>query len=477
MAINYLSSFNSGELSEKMNGRASLEIYRNGCRLLENFYALPQGGVERRAGTKFLAQTKNDTAIRLLPFKFSADQSYALEFGNEYCRAYEADGTATDVTGTIPYALANVRQLQYAQRYDLMFLVNGVDPVQTLSRLTTTPTFSMAEFDWTYPPLLDENEEDVWISATATTGTGITLNSWSDSAGSVAEDLWDAGHVGSYWRIRHERSLDVLDEPLVQSISEQLSATGDGTITIDVSFTDWKLTTGGTWNGYVELQQSLDGGTTWDRLSVVGDTTGTASKNFEVSSETPAGANTILRVSWIREAGGGNFDYNLYADSPYIEGLVKITGFTDAHTVTADVINDLASTDTTTRWSEGAFSDYRGHPRTVTFHEDRLWFCGTEFEPATIYASVSGDYFNFLQGTQVDSSIRRVPESPELAEWMVSKKVIRLGTSGGAMTIQSVDERENINVDTINTPSQSEYGSEYIQALLTNDVVVYVQKN
>ena len=48
MAINYTTSFNTGELSDNMDARTDLEIYRKGCKLLENFYILPQGGVERR---------------------------------------------------------------------------------------------------------------------------------------------------------------------------------------------------------------------------------------------------------------------------------------------------------------------------------------------------------------------------------------------------------------------------------------------
>jgi len=458
MAINYLSGFNTGELSEKMNGRTDLDVYRNGCRRLENFYALPQGGVERRTGTRYIAQTKNNSKARLVPFSFSAAQSYAVEFGEQYARFYDKDGTvASDVV--TPYSVDNVRDLQYAQRYDLLFLVNGVDPVQKLSRTTISPTFTFEELEWEYPPMLEENDTDVTITPSGTTGS-VTLT--------ASADTFVSDHVGSYWRIRHERTA------AQQSITGSLGSTGAGA-SIDLSFSDWKLTTGGTWNGLVELQKSTDGGSTWDKLAIVGDTTGVTARNFQANSEMPEDKNTLLRIYFTRSIG--TLEYNLYAESPYIEGLAKVTAYSSATSVTADVINTLASTDATKFWTEGAFSDYRGHPRTVLFHEDRLWFCGTDYEPATIYASVSGDYFNFLQGTLADSSIRRVPESPEPAEWMASKKQIFLGTAGGAMTIQSVDDRENINVDTISTPSQSEYGADYIQAVRTNDVVVYVQKN
>ncbi len=458
MAIDYHSSFNTGEISEKMNGRTDLDIYRNACRRLNNFYALPQGGVERRTGTRFIAQTKNNTKARLLPFTFSADQSYAIEFGEQYARFYDKDGTVSSDVVT-PYSVDNVRDLQYAQRYDLLFLVNGVDPVQKLSRTAVAPTFTFEELEWEYPPLLAENTEATTITPSGTTGS-ITLT--------ASASTFNAGHIGSYWRIRHERTA------AQQSVTGSITVTGAGTA-IDMSFSDWQLTTGGTWNGLVELQRSTDGEVTWEKYSVIGDTRNVAAKNFSTASELPEDKNTSLRV--YITITSGTFEYNLYADSPYIEGLVKVTAFASATSVTATVINDLAATTATKFWTEGAFSDYRGHPRTVLFHQDRLWFCGTNFEPATIYASASGDYFNFLQGTQADSSIRRVPESPEPAEWMASKKQIFLGTAGGAMTIQSVDPRENINVDTISTPSQSEYGSQYIQAVRTNDVVVYVQKN
>jgi len=57
MVNNYQASFNSGELSRKMDGRTDLGVYRNGCRSLQNFYVMPQGGVERRTGTEFVDET------------------------------------------------------------------------------------------------------------------------------------------------------------------------------------------------------------------------------------------------------------------------------------------------------------------------------------------------------------------------------------------------------------------------------------
>ena len=86
MAISYIQAFNSGELSRKMDGRSDLEMYKTGCRDLDNFYVLSQGGVERRSGTEFIAKTKGvssagDKAVKLIPFDFSADTNYIVEVG------------------------------------------------------------------------------------------------------------------------------------------------------------------------------------------------------------------------------------------------------------------------------------------------------------------------------------------------------------------------------------------------------------
>ena len=85
-----LSNFTSGEWSPKMNGRVDLEKYFNACEKLENFVLFPQGGVERRGGTRFINEVKtNSSAVRLVNFEFSVSQAYVLEFGNNYIRVYK----------------------------------------------------------------------------------------------------------------------------------------------------------------------------------------------------------------------------------------------------------------------------------------------------------------------------------------------------------------------------------------------------
>jgi len=82
-------AFDSGKYSPRMDGRVDTEGYRNACKRLENFIVFPQGGAITRSGSKFVANTKNNGAARLIPFVISTISAYVLEFGNEYIRFYK----------------------------------------------------------------------------------------------------------------------------------------------------------------------------------------------------------------------------------------------------------------------------------------------------------------------------------------------------------------------------------------------------
>jgi len=54
MAKTIITSFNTGEISPKIEARVDLEKYSSGCLRLENMIPTKYGGVERRPGTKFV---------------------------------------------------------------------------------------------------------------------------------------------------------------------------------------------------------------------------------------------------------------------------------------------------------------------------------------------------------------------------------------------------------------------------------------
>jgi hypothetical protein len=83
------SSFKAGEVSPRMEGRVTLDTYREGLADMTNLLVLPQGGVTRRPGTEYLGEIKNSAqAARLIPFQFKTTDTYILEFGNQTMRGF-----------------------------------------------------------------------------------------------------------------------------------------------------------------------------------------------------------------------------------------------------------------------------------------------------------------------------------------------------------------------------------------------------
>lgn len=93
-------SFNAGELSELLSAREDLSKYHSGCSIMENFFPLPQGAAQKRPGTVYVAESKNNTKIRLLPFEYSTEQSYVSELGNQYARFFTSNDVIYKTYGT-----------------------------------------------------------------------------------------------------------------------------------------------------------------------------------------------------------------------------------------------------------------------------------------------------------------------------------------------------------------------------------------
>ena len=84
-----LSTFTAGEISPRLEGRVSIEKYREGLADLTNMVVQPHGGVTRRPGTEYLGEVKDSSvATRLIPFEFKTSDTYILEFGDQYMRVF-----------------------------------------------------------------------------------------------------------------------------------------------------------------------------------------------------------------------------------------------------------------------------------------------------------------------------------------------------------------------------------------------------
>jgi hypothetical protein len=90
-----LLNFSKGEISPELEARFDLSAYQVGLRRALNVKIRRTGGVSKRMGTRFVAETLSSTA-RLFPFQFSDEQGYALEFGQAYMRPLALGGAVLE---------------------------------------------------------------------------------------------------------------------------------------------------------------------------------------------------------------------------------------------------------------------------------------------------------------------------------------------------------------------------------------------
>lgn len=164
------------------------------------------------------------------------------------------------------------------------------------------------------------------------------------------------------------------------------------------------------------------------------------------------------------------------------DGYGKITGYTSATVVTWEILEDTNSGSSSTDWSLGAFSDTTGHPKCVSFFEQRLVFAGTTNQPQTLFFSRSGDYENFNDnrgGTISDSSAMIYTIASNQVNAITSIKATRtliVMTTGGEFTVTSGATEDPITPTNLNIRKQSSYGSAGVDALSIGNTTVFLQR-
>jgi hypothetical protein len=94
-SLHNTTSFSSGEWSPKVDARVDQAKYSAALRQCLNMMAYKSGGLTRRPGTQLMAPARiqntppgNNYAVRVMPFTFSPDTTFNLEFGHKYVRFY-----------------------------------------------------------------------------------------------------------------------------------------------------------------------------------------------------------------------------------------------------------------------------------------------------------------------------------------------------------------------------------------------------
>lgn len=199
-------SFSAGEMSPATFARVDLARYYTGLKTCRNFVVLPEGGVHNRSGTKLVAEVKDSSAFtRLIAFQYSTEQTYILEFGNQYIRFVSAGGQVVSGISAYeiasPYTTADLPDVKFTQSADVLTLVHPDYAPRELKRLgpiSWTLTEISFEPSISAPSGLtaaaraggtgDTTNYDYRITAVSSQSTG-SIESWPSNTATVAS--WD----------------------------------------------------------------------------------------------------------------------------------------------------------------------------------------------------------------------------------------------------------------------------------------------
>ena len=175
----FQTNFTAGELTPKLAGQVDFKKYNNGVEIMENMTVFTQGGASRRYGTRFVKEVKDSSKItRLIPFEFNIEQSYVLEFGDQYIRFYKDNGQITSSGSAYeiatPFTESMLYEIQFTQSADVMYIVHETLKPRKLSRTGHT-SWTLTEVEFQNGPYLDTNESSITFASSATgVGTGRT---------------------------------------------------------------------------------------------------------------------------------------------------------------------------------------------------------------------------------------------------------------------------------------------------------------
>ena len=445
-------SFAAGEISPEVANRVDLDKYNSAVLKARNCHIRPYGPIYKRPGMRFIVRTKySDKKSILVPFNgATANDDYLLEIGHQYIRVHK-NGQYLGVELATPFTENILSNLRFTQSADTLFIASGDYPVKKLVRYSDTNwVFSdFAISDLYYDIGIVESDEDNTVTPNGTSGS-VTLTS--------RDDLFTADMVGTSIMIKQE-------------VPTQEVTTSNGTTSAIYTGESWKIITHGTWTGTVTVQRSYDSNT-WETYRSY-----TGKNDFNPTESGSVSEGCYLRV--VCSISSGTCEASL-SRLPYSqEGTAKITGYTNAKSVTASVTKSFGTTSPSKVYSFGVWSPKFGYPKTIAFFQDRLCFGGSKAQPYMLWMSRSGDYANFsvekTSGTVTDDSAVAVGllsrKQFQIKHLLASTDLIIL-TAGNEWIISGSDV---VTPSNINAKMQTTRGCSDVEPISVGGRIVFVQ--
>jgi hypothetical protein len=371
--VDIQTNFSTGELDPLLRSRIDLQQYKNALAKATNVVVQPQGGIRRRPGLKYMAELPAAAAngVRLVPFEFSVADSYMLCFTDQRMYVFKDGVQITNINGsgnaylTTSITAAMLSSIVWTQSADTMILVQEDLQPQRLVRGATDASWTISTITFDSIPKYAFNlqvfEPGATLTPSAVSGNiTLTVSSAPSDTGSLQAATTSSVTLKSAASSTNDlfKGLCVVMTSGAQSGKARKITAYDGTTKVATVFPNW-------------------------------ETAPLAGDNYKV---VPFAAESV----------------NQYVNAQP-QGRARILEYVSDTEVRA--ITEYPFFDTTGRtagnWSvecfyEDVWSASKGWPRTVTFHEGRLYFGGSKSRPSTIWGSKIGIFYDFVPTEALD---------------------------------------------------------------------------
>lgn len=422
-------SFAGGEVSSRVANRLDLAKYPTAVARAENVCVETEGTLTRRPGTRMVTPVVDEAATgRLVPFAYEPGDNYDLVFNGTKLRFIRQGGVVLDAGVPYeiaqPYAEAELAPLAFCQVGNLVFLANGVNPPQVLTRVGHTDWSIAAYVSLNGPVKTINTDAGLTLQATAVSGSiSLTANT----------SRFTPGDVGAVIRI---------DEESYEAVP--LWTAGES------------ITTGA---------QRRHDGMVYEALDTATDGDDPPTHDFgDYRTNGAAG------IRW------------RYLHSGY--GFARITSVgsnpsTVAQATVTSRLPDSVVSAPTSKWWAGAWSDGEGWPDNVRLHNGRLVWCKGDF----VWMTRPGDFFDFHErpGYGADSGLSvRVtdPQGQRVdVRWVLSAKVLVIGAASAEWSLRGDSPFDAITVDNVRAIDEDTNGSAPHQPARADVGAVFIGKS
>ena len=408
---------------------------------------IAKGPVSLRVGStsgaeNYVAETSLGTGVHSLAF--TPTGNFFVRFSSRLSRPVTVDTVEVEAAGVmaipVPWDSDDLDNLRWDQSGDIIFVACADTQPQMIERRSVN-SWSVVKYEPDDGPFRVENVTATTIAASAITGS-VTLT--------ASSPLFRTGHIGALYSITSEG----------QRVESNISAQNTFTNAIRITGVDssrvFTIILEGTWSATVTLQRSLEADDgPWEDVTSVSWTANTTETYDDGLDNQIAwyriGVKTGQYTSGTVEAA---LDYSLGG----ITGIVRITAYSSALSVTADVLRDLGGTDATAIWAESDWSDYRGWPTAVALHESRLWWAGK----SRLWGSVTDGYDSFDPDIEGDSGpiSRGLGVGPvDRINWLFSSQRLLIGGDLNEYAARSSSLDEPLTPTAFNVKVTSSQGS------------------